>query len=64
VRENVSHTIKKNGEFVVFQRHQRGETPSLPDTYHGYSVKWEDLRNEEKAALIKNDVVNHRGEPQ
>ncbi|MBF0316357.1 MAG: hypothetical protein HQK52_23265 [Oligoflexia bacterium] len=46
----------KTGEFVVFAQHEVGK-----GNYHGYQVKWEELTEAMKSALIKSGQVNHRG---
>ena len=43
-----------NNEFVMFRETSAGK-------YHGYAVKWSDLPNEAKSALIKAGQVTARG---
>lgn len=45
---------KANNEFVMFRE-------TSPGTYHGYAVKWSDLPNEAKSALVKAGQATARG---
>ena len=47
---------KKTGEMVIFAEHNVGK-----GDYHGYQVRWEELTEAMKSALIKSGQVNHRG---